>query len=190
MKHSSVKLFLFICALLYVFQAKANGGAESHDRSMPDWLQKEMEAQIGIRKASNAKYQSENEPFSDYVIEWTWGIGKTQVNGRMWGIKDDKPSFDFWEFKLFWDADKKQARLMQWGHGGVMADGFIRPMGEKTLESIQILSSPQMEPKTERHVNQYTPEGLVTTSFEKDEQGQWQEKRSYLWVKQAAEQAE
>ena len=159
---------------------------------MPAWFLQEMESQVGVRKASNAKYQSENEPFSDYVIEWTWGIGKDKVNGRMYGIKDDQPTYDFWEFKMYWDADRKQARLIQWGNGGMLADGFIRQAGEDHVsgqeagqtESIQTLSSPHMASRLERHLNTPTAEGLITTSYSKDEQGEWQAQRSYLWVKQ------
>ncbi|WP_154222290.1 polysaccharide deacetylase family protein [Marinicella rhabdoformis] len=155
--------------------------------AMPAWFIEEMNSQIGTWKTSNAKYKSEKEPFTHYMLEWSWGIGKDNVTGRLFAMHDGKATGDFWHFKQYWDANKKQARLLQMGHGGMVGDGFIQPLkmmnGTFQLETIQTFASPTVAAALERHMNVMTDEGLVTTSYRKDVKGEWEEQRSYLWKK-------
>ncbi len=152
--------------------------------ALPDWLKKEMENQVGTWKASNAQYHSATEPFTEFVVEWNWGIGNHSLDGRLYGLIDGEPTDDFWVFKQFWDSEKNQARLLQFGYGGRVGDGFLRPIGQGQIETIQVFSAPNIKPFEERHLNLLTPDGLLTTSFNKSEQGEWQGRRSYTWIKQ------
>ncbi|TDR16856.1 polysaccharide deacetylase family protein [Marinicella litoralis] len=153
-------------------------------QAMPEWFKQEMQNQVGTWQASNAEFQSEAEPFSAYRIEWTWGLGQQSVNGRLFAIHNDQPTGNFWTFKQYWDPAQGQARLIQMGHGGRIGDGFIHPVNEQQLETIQTFSAPGVDAYSERHLNHMTDQGLVTTSFKLDAYGDWQPQRSYLWVKQ------
>ncbi|MGJ8664634.1 MAG: polysaccharide deacetylase family protein [Marinicella sp.] len=159
--------------------------ADIQNPQIPYWFRKEMQSQVGLWKASNAEYQSDSEPFSDYLIEWTWGIGKTHLNGQLYGLKEGEKTGNFWTFNQFWDPVKNQARLLQFGYGSKIGDGYIRPVGDQQIETIQTFSSPKITAYLERHLSTYAENGLRTTSFQQDEHGQWQPGRSYIWVKQS-----
>ncbi|WP_223789542.1 polysaccharide deacetylase family protein [Marinicella meishanensis] len=152
--------------------------------AMPEWFIAEMNSQVGTWQTSNAQYRSDSEPYTDYAIEWTWGLGENSLDGRLYGLIDGKPSDDFWTYKLFWDAEQRQARLLQFGFGGRVGDGFIRPIGHGQIETIQTHSAPDFPTFTERHLRVLTPDGLLTTSFRQSEAGEWQGRRSYTWIKQ------
>jgi hypothetical protein len=157
--------------------------ADIQSPQIPNWFRKEMRSQIGTWQTSNAKYQSESEPFSDYIIQWTWGIGKTNINGELYGLQDGKKTGNFWTFNQYWDPVKNQVRLIQYGHGGRIGDGKIKPFTEQQIETIQTFSAPGIEAYLERHLNRMTDDGLITTSYRLDDKGDWQAQRSYLWQK-------
>jgi len=157
--------------------------ADIKNPRIPNWFMQEMKSQVGIWQTSNAEHQSAAEPFSDYLIEWSWGVGKTNLEGRLFGLKDGQETGNFWTFKQYWDATKNQARLLQFGYGGMVGDGHIQPYANNQIETIQTFSSPKTDTFIERHLNTYSDEGLTTASFQQDEEGNWQAKRSYLWQK-------
>ncbi len=156
-------------------------------QGMPAWFKNEMQTQVGTWQASNAEYQSADEPFSAYQIEWTWALGQESINGRLYGLHNNQATGDFWTFKQYWDPVKGQARLLQMGHGGRIGDGYVEPVGDNQIETIQTFSAPGVDAYLERHLNRMTEKGLITTSYNLDAQGDWQQKRSYLWVKIAAQ---
>ena len=102
----------------------------------------------------------------------------------MYAIHEGKPTSDFWQFKQYWDPVNQQAKLIQFGHGGMIGDGFVRPNLTGQMETIQTFSSPKRNAYQERHLSYMTEAGQITTSYNLDASGDWQQQRSYLWIKE------
>lgn len=161
--------------------------ADDLGHAIPEWLIKEWQVQVGNWKTSNSQYQSENEPFSHYIIEWTWGTGKQSVHGQLMALNNGEKTGNFWTFVQYWDPVKAEARVIQLGHGGRVGDGSLMLNADGNIETIQTFSAPGVEPRLEKHLNQMSEAGLTTSSFNQDKNGEWQPQRSYLWIKQAPE---
>ena len=62
----------------------------SQNGEIPQWFLNDMESNIGVWITDNDTYVSENEPYTQYGMEWRWGIGKTSIIGRLFGVVDGK----------------------------------------------------------------------------------------------------
>lgn len=173
MKTSSLLLFLLLNTALI---------AQSTD--IPDWFLKDLEANVGTWMTDNSKYLSEEEPYDEYVIEWTWGIGKTSIIGKLFGVAEGKPSGEFWQFRQYWDNMAKKAMLVQYGFGGAMGVGPLHPLDANTIEVIQLFSSPDGSNYLTKHISEMRDNSLITTSYEKTDSDEWEVRRSYVWFKQ------
>ncbi|HCU49636.1 MAG TPA: hypothetical protein DGG94_07525, partial [Micromonosporaceae bacterium] len=59
----------------------------------PKWVQADWEYYTrGTGKwiADNSAHKNENEPWDAYRLEWTWGLGKKTLRGRLLAMKDGK----------------------------------------------------------------------------------------------------
>lgn len=152
--------------------------------AMPEWLSTEMSRQVGTWHADNSRYLTQVEPYTEYAIQWQWGLDQSSLDGRLYGLIDGQATADFWTYKLYWDPEQQQARLLQFGFGGRLADGFIRPAEHGQMEIILTHSAPQQATFKGRHMQLLTPDGLLSTSFRQDASGQWRGQRSYTWIRQ------
>jgi hypothetical protein len=168
-----------MCCLLFICTANAQ------DREIPEWFMNDLNMNVGVWQAENSQYMSDGEPFSHYVMEWTWGIGKTSIIGRLYGIKNGEPTTDFWQFRQYWDNENQKAILQQFGFNGVTGYGTISASGKNTTETIQTFSLPDGRTWEERHLSEMDMDHHITTSFDKNEEGDWQEKRTYRWERQS-----
>lgn len=150
---------------------------------IPEWFIEDMTANIGVWKASNEVYQSEDENFDAYQIEWEWGIGNTSIIGNMYAIQDDKKVRHLWEFRQYWDNDKDSGRVIQYGNNGIVGIGNIQIARNGKIESFQTFSMPDYPSWENKHINYFENGDLITTSFDKDE-NEWKERRTYRWIKQ------
>ncbi|MBZ0326016.1 MAG: hypothetical protein K8F54_00290 [Altibacter sp.] len=157
---------------------------QSQETGIAKWFSEDLKANIGRWEADNSPYVSEEEPYETYVMEWSWGIGKTSIIGRLFGVKDGQETGDFWEYRQYWDNVKQAGMLLQFGQGGVIGIGKIQPMKNGSMEAIQTFSMPNGTTWITKHDLSLDESSLQTTSYDKDTEGNWIEKRTYTWVKQ------
>jgi hypothetical protein len=151
--------------------------------TIPEWFFADMEAHIGRWETDNSKYQSANEPFDTYVIEWQWGIGKTSLTGRLFGVENGNNSPDFWHFRQYWDNLAQKAMVQQFGNGGVMGLGELRLTNDTQSELIQTFTTPSGAQWQGKHLNELNGNQFTTQSFQMGQDGGWQADRIYIWHK-------
>lgn len=154
--------------------------AQNSSEQMPEWFKKHMEEMVGTWKTDNAKYMSENETWDAYGMVWEYGIGNMSINGRLYGIKDGEKSGDFWEFKTFWNPDDGKVYAYQFGGNGTFGKGVA------TEEQVsQTFYYPNGQSAKVGHKAWFDEEGNHhTKSFDITEQGEWKDRRYYVWEKQ------
>ncbi|MBK7344343.1 MAG: hypothetical protein IPJ06_15355 [Saprospiraceae bacterium] len=62
------------------------------DAAPPPWYLDELRYQVGTWTASNEAWVSDQEPMTDYRVEWIWGEHRNTLKGRLYGmIKGSRP---------------------------------------------------------------------------------------------------
>jgi hypothetical protein len=157
--------------------------------SMPKWLQdhfKYLTFGSGRWIADNAKFKSENEPFDEYGTEWTWGVGKKSIRGRLFALKEGKEVAEFWEYRVFWHPAEMRAVFEQFGAGGVFGTGEMRVVQTaecKSENNVELtFYGPDGASWKDLHKLWESPSEHTTISFDLKE-GSWQAKRRYVWKK-------
>jgi len=155
-------------------------------KTIPQWFMKDLENNIGRWIADNSKHKSEKEPSTSYGIEWKWGIGKTSIIGRLFGVVDGKETGDFWQFRQYWDNVKGEGIIVQFGHGGVMGIGNVKQVEniEDTTQTVQTFSLTDGRTWEQKHILKMEKTQFVGTSYDKDKDNNWVKSRSYTWLKQ------
>lgn len=148
----------------------------------PATVLQNWEKLIGTWVADNSAFKNENDTIDAYGIEWSWGLGKQSLIGRLYGIRDGKEIATFWEFREFWHPGDGTVFATQFGVDGTYGVGphTIRPDG--TSEMVQTFYNPSA--KTISKVgHRSTLEGDVhtTASFDVDDTGRWTPRRTYVW---------
>lgn len=160
----------------------AGGGAASADPA-PAWFLEEIAALTGGTgrwTADNAKYQSDQEPYETYGMVWTASFDGTTMTGRLFGMKGGKETGAFWEFRQYWDPDRNEAVLMQFGWGGAVGIGVLRRDGDVT-RSDQVFHTPGAASRRTGHRSSFPePDIHVTESFDIEGEA-WKPRRSYTW---------
>jgi len=136
--------------------------------------------------ASNADYQSENEPFEIYAMEWKKGYANS-MTGRLYGIRDGKETGDFCRFRQYWPPGKGQAILEQFGFGGAVGIGPVTHDG-----AISVIEQTFYPPKGQANIvghksrNDKATDSHLTDSFTIVD-GEWRPNRSYEWRRMPTE---
>ena len=152
--------------------------------AVPEWFNTLNANSIGYWVADNSKYKSEQETYDAYGIEWKWGIGKSSIIGRLFGMSDRKEVGDFWQFRQYWDNEKQEAIISQFGYGAALGIGPISPTDDSGgFESIQTFSNADGNVRLEKHVTQLEGDKQRTTSWTQNAKGEWEEGRTYNWYK-------
>lgn len=150
---------------------------------IPEWYQAEMTRQVGTWVADNNDYISENETDDAYAITWEYGVGKTSLLGRLYGMKDGKRTYEYWQFFQFYDSEKEKVRFIQISGTGVRGEGFIERVDATKAKLQQTFVTPDGRSYEEGHRTKFFPDHEVSTSYEiKGEK--WVQKRSYSWYKE------
>lgn len=130
--------------------------------------------------ADNSSYKSEQEPYEAYGIEWRAAFDGTTMSGRLFGIVDGKEVADFWEFRQYWDSQRNEAVLQQFGWGAAVGIGKVWREGEVT-KSDQIFHSPGRESRRTGHRSSFPTEDThLNESFDIEGES-WKPNRSYTW---------
>lgn len=171
-------LYLYLLCLGLSFTTSAQ------NTEIPQWFLDDLQANIGTWVTDNSAYVSENEPMTKYAIEWTWGIGKTSIEGKLYGYVNDERTEDFWHFRQYWDNVNSEAILMQFGSNGMTGIGPLKPLPNGEIELIQVYSVPDGTSWQSRHLNSFEGADLKTISFDWAQE-KWVQHRFYIWKKES-----
>ncbi len=135
--------------------------------------------------ASNAKFESETEPFDAYGMHWEWGPGQQSVKGQMFGIQDGEEGATLWEFRTHWHPKENRAITMQFGAAGSYGIGTLQHEEEGRTRSEQKLSEPDGRSSRVGHRNVETsPSEFQTDAYDIDPDDTRRPRRSYTWTRQ------
>jgi len=151
----------------------------------PKWYMDDIAYHEGEWIAVNSDYKNEDEPFDLYIIEWELGVTGNTLHGKLYGRANHVDSEPFWEFYQYWDVAEEQAVLIQTGTDGTLGKGEIHFIEEGHTEFVQVFTLPDGRNWSQKHTNVVMDIFTETnTSFYLDEEGEWLEDRTYIWVKQ------
>lgn len=150
---------------------------------MPEWAHAEMTRLIGTWHTDNSAYQSEDEPYEAYGIEWSWGIGETNVVGRLFALYNGEEVGPFWEFRQFWHPGEGAMMVYQFGWGGVVGIGPMEQIDEHSSRLLQTFYNPDGPARLDGHRTTFRDGDKITESFNVDENGTWVPRRTYTWKK-------
>jgi hypothetical protein len=161
-------------------------GLNVQGQAIPEWFLKEIASEIGIWVADNSKYVSEDEPSEHYAIEWEITSTKTELVGRLFGMKNGKELGTFWRFRKYWDHTRQVAILEQVATDGTKGSGPFSVTSEHTNELIQTFTDGSGNSwKIGHRTIHLSAFRHVGSSYSIDDQGNWTLDRSYTWTKQS-----
>ena len=161
-----------------------------NSKIIPEWFQKNMEGSIGTWVADNALYKNDNEPMTNYAMEWEWALGKKAITGQLYGFIGDKKVGPFWEFRQYWDFEKNQGILVQYGMDGTVGIGPLKPISTNETELVQVFTNPNGVSNTHGHKSTLNTNTFTSSSFNIDGNGKWTADRSYTWKRTKKDSAE
>lgn len=152
---------------------------------LPAWLHQEMTRLAegsGTWLADNRQFQSAEEKFDHYGLEWKWGLGKQSLKGRLYGVIDGTETGTFWEYRLFWHPGEGQAILQQFGSDGTYGVGELKAddQGRTTME--QTFYGPDGSTWRTGHESWWDGEAHLTQQLEW-RNGEWIKDRLYRWTR-------
>jgi hypothetical protein len=163
----------------------AEGGSGQEPDSMPAWLRQEMTrlAQgTGAWTTDNRQFMSAEERFESYGLEWSWGVGKQSLKGRLYGIIGGKDVGTFWEYRMFWHPGESRAILEQFGSDGTYGVGTVVPDGDGGTTMDQTFYAPGGSKRRSGHESSWDGETHLTQQLEWRDGG-WVKDRLYLWTR-------
>lgn len=180
-----MKRISIVCVIGFISVLSFDTIAQESQNEIPQWLEMEWENQTqgsGTWIADNAKFKSENEPYDAYGLQWQYGIGKKSITGRLFVLKDDKDHGTVWEFRVFWNPAEKKAVIQQFGSDGTFGIGEITLTDLNKYKTEEVFTSPHGLVYSSGHLKEYlNKKSTKVTSFIIDEQGNWNENRTYIW---------
>jgi hypothetical protein len=161
------------------------GESGQQSNTIPAWLRQEMTrlAQgTGTWVADNQQFMSAEERFDHYGLEWSWGLGKQSLKGRLYGIIGGKDIGTFWEYRMFWHPGESRAILEQFGSDGTYAVGVVIPDGKGGTTMEQTFYAPDGSKRRSGHESSWDGEVHVTQQLEWRED-RWVKDRLYRWTR-------
>lgn len=148
-----------------------------------EWFLEEIQRKAGVWQTSNSLYQSENEPYDHYLIEWVPGPEGKELYGQLYGLKGEDTSTVLWTYHQYYDPKAEAAMVKQVGQEGTTAMGVLIRSND-TLKLEQSFVSLGEVSHKEGHITKLLDQDSERiTSYEIDEEGLWLQKRTYLWIK-------
>jgi hypothetical protein len=136
---------------------------------------------IGTWVTDNAAHVSANEPAEQYAIDWSWGLGRQSMTGRLYGLKGSKEIGTFWEFREFWHPGDGRLVIMQFGAGGTYGVGWHEVRADGTSEMLQTFHDPSGRTTLTGHRSELKGDTHTTHSFDVAADGSWTPRRTYVW---------
>lgn len=166
-----------IACLLFATLASV---AQIPDRVIKEW--EILTADGGTWIADNSAYKNENEPADAYGITWSYALGKTSVNGRLFGLKDGKEIGTYWEFRMYYHPAEKKLMYQQYGWGGTLGIAEMTFPDETHSEDVTTIYNPDGSSTKIRHVNEIKNDIHYAQSYQWKDNA-WQKQRYYEWKK-------
>jgi hypothetical protein len=137
---------------------------------------------IGTWIADNSAFKGANDTTDAYGIDWSWGLGRKSLIGRLYGIKDGKEIGTFWEFREFWDPGQGQVMATQFGGNGTYGVGPHEIRADGTSEMVQTFYDPTAHTVAKvGHRSKLEGDVHTTASLDVDDKGAWSPRRTYVW---------
>jgi hypothetical protein len=183
-RHMRILTPLVVAAVLAVGADIVSQGAPA--QPIPDWVRAQWALHAGTWITDNTPHRSESEPFDQYGLEWTWGLGQHSLIGRLYGLTNGKDVATFWQFRQFWHPGEGQLTVEQFGTDGTYGVGPNVGQADGSFEMLQVFYSPTAGTRARVGHQASMKDGRhVTASFDVGEDGAWVPRRSYVWIKQA-----
>jgi hypothetical protein len=133
---------------------------------------------------SNAQYRTEDNGEPDtYGMRYWMGLGGATQHGCLWGAQPGREAV-FWSFFRAWDPARGQLLVHQAAPDGTIGIGYEEP---ESRIAEQTFTRPDGVSWEDRHISSAAaPDTLVTRSFGRSQGGEWQQRRTYRWVRQPA----
>jgi hypothetical protein len=149
---------------------------------VPAWVTSNWETLIGTWIADNQAYKSATDSMDAYGIEWSWGLGKKSLVGRLYGIREGKEVGTFWEFREFWHPGEGRLIATQYASDGTYGAGPHELKDDGETEMLQTFFDPTTGAVFRvGHRSKLEGDVHATRSFDVDADGEWKDRRAYLW---------
>ncbi|MGD9905793.1 MAG: hypothetical protein AB7U83_20155 [Vicinamibacterales bacterium] len=174
--------------LLGLFAATAVSADQAPSRTTepaPDWVTATWTSLVGTWVADNTAFKTGTDDDDAYGLEWSWGLGRRTLVGRLYGLRQGRESATYWEFREFWHPGEGHLVTTQFGGNGTYGVGPHERRADGTLEMLQTFYDPQAG-TTRRIGHRARLEGDVhtTTSYSIGDDGAWTEQRTFVWKRQ------
>ncbi|MGH9790448.1 MAG: hypothetical protein ACRD5W_04490, partial [Candidatus Acidiferrales bacterium] len=126
-------------------------------------------------------YKNENEPWDAYRLEWTWGLGKKTLRGRLLAMKDGRDGGIIFEYLSYWHPKERRVVLNQWGSDGTYGTGTMKTTGDHTTESQQVFFNPDGSEFRIGHRAEKLQGEARLQSYSVSADGVWEKTRQYVW---------
>lgn len=150
-------------------------------QAVPDWVARAMQEQVGTWVASNTDYMSEAETDDAYGQEWTWGVGRHSLVGRLYGLRGGEETGHYWDFRMYWDPQERALKLVQYGSSGVFGIGSFTRVTEVESEVVQWFTRPDGSGWRGGHRTEHASDRHVGSSYTISDDGAWTLNRTYTW---------
>lgn len=154
--------------------------AQIPDRVIKEW--EILTSDGGTWIADNSLYKNENEPADAYGITWTYSLGKTSVNGRLFGLKDGKETGTYWEFRMYYHPAEKKLMYQQFGWGGALGTAEMKLLDETHSEDVATIYNPDGSSTQIKHESEIKNDIQYSQSYQWMDNA-WQKQRYYEWKK-------
>jgi hypothetical protein len=182
-----------LAALMLIGAAAAGSGDVAFDETHggldrpdpPEWLVTEMRRLVAGGDqwiADNTEHVSDAEPWQQYGLAWRYAEDGNGVTGRLFGLIDGEDRATFWELRLTWDEERREAVVWQRSTDGATTGvGTMKaaPNGIET-DAIQTFTAPDGTTSVIRHIATTTDDRHVTQSFDRV-RDEWVPRRQYVW---------
>jgi hypothetical protein len=167
--------------------AAVEAGPSTSAASIPPEVLANWRQLLGTWVADNSAYQSADDPYDAYAIDWSWGIDERSLVGRLYGLQAGRDVGTFWEFREFWHPGDATVMAIQFGVGGTYGAGPHTFQGDGASEMEQTFFRPA-DGVTFRvgHRSRLAGDEHMTASFDIGPDGVWTPRRSYTWIRQPA----
>lgn len=184
-KSLTMKFLLQICWLSTVILIhSAYAIAQTENKAIPQWVVEDWAvrtAGTGIWITDNSPFKSEQEPFDQYSIQWTYGIGNNHLEGKLFCLQNGERIVTAWSFTEFWDPEKEQVRVLQIGGDGTVGQGTLTREENGQIKEQQSYASPGGGSFETGHLMWFENGEHHTQSFQIVD-GVWNKQRKYVWT--------
>ncbi len=183
-----MRTFKTICLFSWLGVSCGFFPAVAQEASLPRWVSDEWEVWTrngGVWTTDNRDYKSEQQPYDAFGMEWTWGLGKKSIKGRLYVIKDGKDAGTLWEYRSAWHPVERTVLLYQFGSDGSLGLGTMDSTGPSQSRLAERFFDPSGSTARVGHDHWIkSNQEIDIQSYTISEDGEWKKLRFYVWKHQ------